>query len=108
MKSEATVSQDRFRSIAMSKKLKNILEAYFNVQDKISLSYILSNFSDTFHYWAHEADVSYETLVKLIELNYNDEVNFEVSDKKISFGDEKYGSWIIFGSIGIFILWIVK
>lgn len=108
MKSEAIVSQERFRSIIMSKKLKNILEAYFDVQDKVSLSRILSNFSDTFHYWAHEANIDYETLIKLIELRYNDEVDFEVSDKKISFGDEKYGSWIIFDSIGIFILWIVK
>lgn len=108
MKSEATISQDRFRSIVMSKKLKNILEAYFDVQDKISLSQTLSKFSDTFHYWAHEADISYEALIKLIELNYNDEVNFEVSDRKISFGDERYGSWILFGKVGIFILWIVK
>ena len=107
MKSEATITQDRLRSVLMSKKLKNILAAYFDLPKTESLQHIVKRFKDTLKYWSHESDIDYDVLVKLFELKYDSEVDFEISDKKISFSGEKYGSWLSINNLHIFIVWNV-
>ena len=107
MKSEATITQDRLKSILMSKKLKNILAAYFDLPKPDSLQHIVKKFKDTLKYWSHESDIDYDVLVKLFELKYDSEVDFEISDKKISFSGERYGSWLSINHLHIFIVWDV-
>lgn len=108
MKSEATISSARMKSMLLSKKLRSILTAYLNIDQNSSLQHIIKNYSDTLKYWAHESDIDYDVLLKLFEIKYNSEVNFDLSDRKISFGTEVYGSWLTIHNLNIFILWTVK
>lgn len=108
MKSEATISSARFKSILLSKKLSSVITAYFNIDQNTSLKHIIKTYPDTLKFWAHESDIDYDVLIKLFEIKYNSEVNFDLSDRKISFGTEVYGSWLTIHNLNIFILWTVK
>ena len=110
MKSEATISSARFKSILLSKKLSSILTAYFNIDQNTSLKHIIKTYPDTLKYWAHESDIDYDVLLKLFEIKYNSEVKFDLSGRKISFRTdvEVYGSWLTIHNLNIFILWTVE
>ena len=108
MRSRAEIKRDRFNSIVLSKKLSEILTAYFNVDRHTPFKDLLSNHEDTFRFWAHEFDYNYDDLIKLCRMFYHDVMNFNITDRKVMTGyKESYGSWVIFGKNGIFILWDV-
>lgn len=107
-----TVKKELFNSIVLSKKLSNILTAYFHEDQKTSFNDLLKNHQEMFQFWAHESNLqddpnyTYSSLVTYLRNNYNTPVDFTVTDRKIMTGyDETYGSWINIGHNGIFIIW---
>ena len=98
MKSRAIVKKERFTYIVNSKRLSEILTAYFDVSPSTSLEDLVDSHEDMFKFWAHEFGYDYDEPVK-----------FEITDRKFMTGyDESYGSWVTlckgdFG--GLFITW---
>lgn len=108
MTSETTITSDKLRNIVMSKVLSNVLTAFFHEDRNTSFSTLVKNHAVMFHYWAHETDIDYDSFLRVVELEYNSQVNFEISDKKITFGKyyESYSSWIVLTKdVSIFIIW---
>ena len=108
MKSITTVPRDRFSFIVSSKKLNEILTAYFNEPSNTPLKTLIHKYKDTFKFWAHESldDIDYSDLISVIEVLYNSQVKFEITDKKIMTPMETYGSWVILSkNASIFIQW---
>ena len=108
MISETTITSDKLRNIVMSKVLSNVLTAFFHEDRNTPLLTLIKNHAVMFHHWAHETDIDYDSFLRVIELEYNSQVNFELTDKKITFGKyyESYGSWIVLTKdVAIFIQW---
>lgn len=106
MKSRTTIKKERFTSIVNSKKLSDILTAYFDVSPSTSFKDLVNHHNEVFEFWAHEFDFEYDDLIKLCNLYYNEVMKFTLTDRKIMTGyDESYGSWIIFGNKGLYIMW---
>jgi hypothetical protein len=108
MISETVITSDKLRNIVMSKVLSNVLTAFFHEDRNTSFSTLVKNHAVMFRYWAHETDIDYDSFLRVVELEYNSQVNFEISDKKITFGKyyESYSSWIVLTKdVSIFIIW---
>ena len=109
MKSRAIVKKERFTSIVNSKRLSEILTAYFDVSSSTSLEDLVDSHEDMFKFWAHEFGYDYDDLIKICDFYYDEPVKFEITDRKFMTGyDESYGSWIALGKGyfgGLFITW---
>ena len=106
MRSRVEISRERFNRIICSKKLREVLTAYFNAPAETTLNNLISEHEDMFKYWAHESDISYENLIKLCGAYYNESVDFSITDRKIMTGyKDSYGSWVCLSNKAIYIMW---
>ena len=109
MKSRAIVKKERFTFIVNSKRLSEILTAYFDVSPSTPLEDLVDSHEDMFKFWAHEFGYDYDGLIKICDFYYDEPVKFEITDRKSMTGfDESYGSWITLGKGyfgGLFITW---
>ena len=109
MKSRAIVKKERFTYIVNSKRLSEILTAYFDVSQSTSLDDLVDSHEDMVKFWAHEFGYDYDELIKICDFYYDEPVRFEITDRKFMTGySQSYGSWVTLGNGdfgGLFITW---
>ena len=108
MQSITEIQRDRFNFILNSKKLCEILTAYFNEPSNTKLDHLVQKHKDTFKYWVHESlnEISFGNFIKVLELLYKSPVGFEITGRRILTRDEILYGWVeLSKDISIFIQW---